>query len=80
MNRIALSAIPFALLLSACDDTASEDAKQGGKAEGEVLGGSISDDMLPLEELTSQSPPAKGAEAAAARAAAAEAAEEAGDE
>ena len=71
MNRIALSAIPFALLLSACEDTAStEEAEQGGKAEGEVLGGAISDDMLPLEELTSQSPPARGAEAAAARAAA----------
>ena len=32
-------------------------AEQGGSATGEVLGGTISDDMIPLESLTSQSPP-----------------------
>lgn len=30
-----------------------------GEAEGEVLGGSISDEMLPLDSLKSQSPPLK---------------------
>ena len=61
-----------ALLLGACgsgQDTAREsgDAKE---AEGEVLGGSISDDMIPLGELQSQSPPMKEAPAAAAGASA----------
>ena len=47
------------LLLAACEDEATDTAAPatGGKAEGEVLGGTISDDMLPLEQLTSNSPP-----------------------
>ncbi len=48
--------------LSACGDDAAQvdqTVAQGGKAAGEVLGGTISDDMLPLDTLTSQSPPAK---------------------
>lgn len=50
------------LLLAACngDDPAGESSvEQGGKAAGEVLGGTISDDMLALDQLTSTSPPAK---------------------
>ena len=49
------------LLLAACEDNAGQvdTSETGGKAEGEVLGGTISDDMLPLEELTSTSPPAE---------------------
>lgn len=45
--------------LAACDNSAevpiSED--EGATARGEVLGGSISDDMLPLDTATSQSSP-----------------------
>lgn len=49
-----------ALLLAACEDEAAEvdTSETGGKAAGEILGGTISDDMLPLEELKSTSPPA----------------------
>ncbi|MEM9311517.1 MAG: hypothetical protein AAGA34_08725 [Pseudomonadota bacterium] len=32
--------------------------EQGGQVSGEVLGGTISDAMIPLESLQSQSPPA----------------------
>lgn len=48
------------LLLAGCEDEAAESTavETGGKAAGEVLGGTISDDMLPLEELQSTSPPA----------------------
>lgn len=56
----AAPALAAALLLAACEDEAAEvprDTEQGGKAAGEVLGGAISDDMLPLERLRSQSPP-----------------------
>jgi hypothetical protein len=68
MKRIAYLAIPFALLLAGCEDSApeGETAEVGGKAAGDVLGGTISDDMLPLEELKSQSPPAKRAPEAGA--------------
>ena len=52
--------IPAALLLlSACNnepETAPQDDDSGG-ARGEVLDGTISDDMLPLDTVTSQSPP-----------------------
>lgn len=57
--------IPISLLatlaLAGCGDEAAGDGEAvatGGEAAGEVLGGTISDDMLPLEELTSTSPPA----------------------
>ncbi|WP_416830858.1 MAG: hypothetical protein ACMUJI_12275 [Erythrobacter sp.] len=49
------------LALTGCGDEAASDGEAvatGGEAAGEVLGGTISDDMLPLEELTSTSPPA----------------------
>lgn len=65
MKRIALLAIPLSLSLAACEDTDAPDAangEEGGKAEGEVLGGTISDDMIPLEEIRSQSPPANRSE------------------
>lgn len=52
--------IPAALLLlSACNDepeTAPQEDDSGG-ARGEVLDGTISDDMLPLDTVTSQSLP-----------------------
>lgn len=49
------------LALTGCGDEAAGDGEPvatGGEAAGEVLGGTISDDMLPLEELTSTSPSA----------------------
>ena len=61
------SIAPLLLLpLPACgDDAPAVDTSQtGGKAAGEILGGTISDDMLPLEELTSTSPPAPRASGA----------------
>lgn len=74
-----------AALLSACGDDAptpesGEDAERN--AQGEVLGGTISDDMLPLDRLRSQSPPLREAPATASGAPAPEAtdAAAAGDE
>ena len=52
------------LLLTACEEETAQaprESEQGGKAAGEVLGGTISDDMLPLERLRSQSPPLEAA-------------------
>ncbi|MEM6475879.1 MAG: hypothetical protein AAF687_06905 [Pseudomonadota bacterium] len=70
INRATLLAAPaLVLLLAACEDEADPDAaaaEQGGKAEGDVLGGTISDDMIPFEQLESQSPPAKRADGAGA--------------
>jgi len=49
------------LFLAACDEAPAEqeDSATGGKAAGEVLGGTISDEMIPLGQLTSTSPPAE---------------------
>lgn len=49
------------LLLAGCEEEAVPEAdtvETGGDAAGEVLGGTISDDMIALESLTSTSPPA----------------------
>ena len=59
MRSVAGLALTFALV--ACGDEAEVPAEgapveQGGEVEGDVLGGSISDDMIALEQLTSQSP------------------------
>ncbi len=62
MRVVMGSALAGALALSACGDEAApvdQTVAQGGKAAGEVLGGTISDDMLPLDTLRSQAPPAK---------------------
>ena len=75
MKNFAAFAMPVLMLVSACND-GSEIARETGdakEAEGEVLGGSISDDMLPLGELKSQSPPLKEATKPADTAAAGEA-------
>jgi hypothetical protein len=51
-----------ALLLSGCDEEQADEvdtSATGGEAAGEVLGGSISDAMIPLEQLRSTSPPAE---------------------
>ncbi len=58
-NQLAvLCAAPvLALLLTACESEPEIDlGETGGTAEGEVLGGTISDDMIALEQLTSQAP------------------------
>ena len=54
-------AAPALLALSACGDEAAGPISNetGGEAAGEILGGTISDEMIPLEELTSTSPPAQ---------------------
>lgn len=55
MKRALLLALPFAL--AACEQQAADaPAEQGGAASGEVLPGSISDAMIPLEQLDSQAP------------------------
>ena len=79
--------IPAALLLlSACNnepETAPQEDGSGG-AKGEVLDGTISDEMLPLDTVTSQSPPenpvGEDGDAAEGEDAAAAAASDAGDE
>lgn len=54
----------LALALAACGDKpAQRDGADNRAAEGEVLGGTISDDMLPLEQVQSQSPAMKVAPA-----------------
>ncbi|MBD2842765.1 hypothetical protein [Erythrobacter rubeus] len=68
MKRSITACAAFALL-AACgsDDPSGEDtaANEGGEVTGNVLGGSISDDMLPLDQLTSQSPPIEPVDEAA---------------
>lgn len=54
IRPLALGAL---LALSACGEKAPESAEERKTAAGEVLGGSISDAMLPLDTVTSQSPP-----------------------
>lgn len=52
-----IAAASFAL--AACSDDsapASEEQEENLGPRGEVLGGTISDDMLPLDTVTSQSP------------------------
>ena len=57
-SRYACALCAPLLFLAACEDEAGEvdTSATGGKAAGEILGGTISDDMIPLEELTSTSP------------------------
>lgn len=62
MPRLFVSCAALALLAACGSDPApapADDGRQG--AEGEVLGGTISDDMLPLDTLRSQSPPQSAA-------------------
>ena len=58
--RSTLCLVAGAILLSACGDDAppeETEAEAGRGAKGEVLGGTISDAMIPLDQLRSQSPP-----------------------
>ncbi len=56
MTRAALLALCLALALAACGDQAAAPTEEGGAASGEVLAGSVSDAMIPLEQLDSQAP------------------------
>jgi hypothetical protein len=54
MKRAFLLALPLAL--AACGQQADVPDDQARQASGEVLPGSISDAMIPLEQLDSQAP------------------------
>jgi hypothetical protein len=55
MKRVALLTLPLAL--AACEQQAADaPAEQGGAASGEVLEGSVSDAMIPLDQLKSEAP------------------------
>jgi len=56
MKSARLLYLPLFAALGACGGDAGSDAERK-TAAGKVLGGSISDDMLPLDTVTSQSPP-----------------------
>ena len=56
MNRFALFFL--ACLAAGCTPETDAPAERGGEAAGEVLGGSISDAMIPLDQLESEAPPA----------------------
>ena len=59
---VTLAAV--SLLLAGCKDepAAPGPENEAQSAEGEVLGGTISDDMLPLGHVTSQAPPLRESE------------------
>ena len=59
-NAMVLGCLTLALALAACK--ADEKKAVGGNASGEILPGSVSDAMLPLDTLTSQAPLAPKAE------------------
>ena len=63
MTRLLLIA-STCLALAACNETSETPAEtdESRDARGEVLGGSISDEMLPLDTVTSQSPSQGGEE------------------
>lgn len=48
--------LALCLLVAACSDQAAAPAEQGGEASGEVLAGSVSDKMIPLDQLESEAP------------------------
>ena len=54
--RFLLPLAPLAML-AACNQADEPAAPTDKRAEGEVLGGTISDAMIPLDQLRSQSPP-----------------------
>ena len=64
MNRVPFLAI-LCLGLAACGDPSAAPAEQGAAASGEVLAGSISDAMIPLDQLSSEAPLAPRQAAAA---------------
>ncbi|MGB7373860.1 hypothetical protein [Pontixanthobacter sp.] len=67
MTKFAFPIVAAAALLGACSDDPETAAPvaDDANAAGNVLEGSISDAMIPLDTLQSQSPPAAPAPAAA---------------
>ena len=57
MNRKAMAVALMACTVTACGDDAKRGDNDDRTAAGEVRGGTISDEMLPLDQLKSQSPP-----------------------
>lgn len=57
MNRRWALVAPLLVLAACQDDAPADETRAGAGAEGQVLGGTISDDMIPLDTLRSQSPP-----------------------
>jgi nitrous oxide reductase accessory protein NosL len=56
MKRTVPAILAVTLLAAACTDDAAAPAEGGGEAAGQVLGGEISDAMIPLEQIESQAP------------------------
>ena len=71
MRIVKIAPLAALLALAACTDEADPEesletpGEQGGKAAGELLGGTISDEMIALDQVRSQSPPlqAEGSDA-----------------
>jgi len=64
MTSTRLFILPLLTLLAACDNGGDAAGPERKTAAGEVLGGSISDAMLPLDTVQSQSPPLRESSAA----------------
>lgn len=61
-SKIAL-VLPVLLVLSACEDEPEVSVEDDGReASGQVLEGSISDEMIPLDQVRSQAPLAEADE------------------
>jgi len=56
MNRAFPALCGLALMLAACNGDQPAPSEEEADAAGEVLGGTISDDMLPLDRVRSESP------------------------
>lgn len=63
MRGLTIAILPAVFALAACGGQAPDRSEDAREAEGEVLGGSISDEMLPLDQLRSQSPVLRAARA-----------------
>lgn len=61
MTNARYLVLPLALALAACGGNGGSAEGERKTAAGEVLGGSITDEMLPLDTVTSQSPPLREA-------------------
>lgn len=57
LRSLPLAAVALALVACDADPAIEAPADDDRTAEGEVLGGTISDEMLPLDTVRSQSPP-----------------------
>lgn len=63
--------LAFAAALAGCGSGDAPTTAEGADAQGEIRGGTISDAMLPLDQLKSESPPLKPAAGAGGEPAAA---------